>query len=153
MIEPVIHILVAFAIFGAAFLLMVIADLPREVQHKKWQEESNIRFFESVKNLDDITVKHGGEKTCFVKYIVPAENQSRWNKWIDRISICAFCYTSNANNEYDLERWEYSLYTKSISNSKFFYMKMKGYIETDDILIAREALRYLNWNPERMLPE
>ena len=148
--NPTIMMLIALGFMIFLFVMFLVADKLAQLNRRPWQEASDIRHYNSMLAFDRIAKTHSTKgHGCEVEYIVAHKDQPFWNTRLNRITIAPF----RTNGHLITNEWDYSAYTKSIKCSTFFYMQLRGLVECETTEKAREALRYLNWQPDRELPE
>jgi len=124
------------AVMVAAVLLMVNMVRENTLKADRMMESHNINHVRHMKNF-------GADGDTVVTYIMPKE-RNLWEKLTRRVGIWAWeC------DFLDGDKRTCKFY-KPISISAYFYMQLKGWTETSDKELAREAMNYMQW--DRKIP-
>lgn len=131
---------------GAPLLwLMYFSDLSF-AKHNAKMEEMNVDHARDMQKLHDMSAHlfASGERDFVITYIVPTRHQPLWVRLFNRIRIYPYTFSYSR----DQGDGRVSKYTTTITKSKWFYMQLKNWSETNDRDAAVAAMRHLDWEQD-----
>lgn len=135
-------LLIMISVIAPLLWVMYFGDMSI-MKHDKRMEDLNIKHARDMQELHRISGNLFQDENRFIiTYLVPTPYQPKWVRLFNRIRIYPydFQYSTGKKNKGPPSR-----YTKTISKSKWFYMQLKNWAETENRDAAIDAMKYLRW--------
>lgn len=141
----ILEALLVIMVAVIAPLLWVDVNL---IKHNKIMEDLNVKHAQDMQKLHQISGNlFQGDNRFIITYLVPTPYQPKWARLFNRIRIYPYVFQYGAGASAG-DEGPPSKYTKTISKSKWFYMQLKDWSETEDREAAVDAMKYLQWKRE-----
>lgn len=115
-------------------------------KHNNDMEENNVEHIRELQKLYRISLSYAPIIDIEVRYLVPHEKQMLWTRLSNNIRVRL--YTSNyvVKGTDGVDR--HSRCSRTISKKAYFYLKMKGWVDTPDKELALRGLAHLKWRKD-----